>query len=318
MRVLIGSSRSRKEIAKLGIDSHNIAILTDKVLSIVNERKNAELAATDMVKLRLEEQIKNVDCRINQKEKMMKQKSLDWEKFQLEELGEEIDSLKERKKNLEDLKNPMTKVRKTQLGQMIRRTQTKLIRNVRLGMRKKGSGRSLAMDDLDEQFVLNCIETKTTAHGRRQDQVMYTGRRVKKQDFLKLVNYHRLQRVKHPVKSATTVYNRGRPRNKRSIQAKNHLGMGLFCTKKPPKAESNENELTHHQRAHKKISFIIFMPMKGRKVLSLCAKCLSMIKLICVLPLVLVCEGRKMKKFSKHLMKLKQESFLNMTSLSVW
>ena len=74
----------------------------------------------------------------------------------------------------------MTKVSKTQLGQMIRRTQTKLIRNVRLGMRKKGSGRSLAMDDLDEQIVLNCIETKTTAHGRRQDQVMYTGRRVKK------------------------------------------------------------------------------------------------------------------------------------------
>ena len=104
VRVLIGSSRSRKEIAKLGIDSHNIAILTDKVLSIVNERKNAELAATDMVKLRLEEQIKNVDCRINQKEKMIKQKSLDWEKFQLEELGEEIDSLKERKKIWKTLK----------------------------------------------------------------------------------------------------------------------------------------------------------------------------------------------------------------------
>ena len=148
---------------------------------------------------------------------------------------------------MEDLKNPMTKVRKTQLGQMIRRTQTKLIRDVRLGMRKKGSGRSLAMDDLDEQFVLNCIETKTTAHGRRQDQVMYTGWRVKKRDFLKLVNYHRLQRGKHLIKSATTVHNRGRPRNKRSIQAKQHVGMGLFCTKKPPKAESNENELTHHQ-----------------------------------------------------------------------
>ena len=26
----------------------------------------------------------------------------------------------------------------------------------------------------------------------------------------------------------------------------------LFCTKKPPKTEDNENELTHHQRSHKK------------------------------------------------------------------
>ena len=28
--------------------------------------------------------------------------------------------------------------------------------------------------------------------------------------------------------------------------------MGLFCTKKPSKAEANDNELTHYQRAHKK------------------------------------------------------------------
>ena len=98
VRVLIGSTRPRKEIAKLEIDSHNIAIPADKVVSIVNERKKAELAATD-IKSRLEEQIKNVDCRINKKEKIInKQKGLDWEKFQLEELGKEIDSLKERKK----------------------------------------------------------------------------------------------------------------------------------------------------------------------------------------------------------------------------
>ena len=50
------------------------------------------------------------------------------------------------------------------------------------------------MDEVDETFLLNCIESKTTAHGRRGDQVMYTGRRVKKRDFVKIVNYHRLQR----------------------------------------------------------------------------------------------------------------------------
>ena len=99
---------------------------------------------------------------------------------------------------------------------------------------------------------MNCIESKTAAHGRRQDQVMCIGRRVKKRDFLQLVNYYRLQRNKKPIKSATTVCNRGRPQNKGSIQAKRHLGMGLFCTKKPPKAEANDNELTHYQRAHKK------------------------------------------------------------------
>ena len=38
----------------------------------------------------------------------------------------------------------------------------------------------------------------------------------------------------------------------KKFTGKKHLGLGLFCAKKPPKAENNDNELTHHQRAHKK------------------------------------------------------------------
>ena len=134
---------------------------------------------------------------------------------------------------------------------MIRRTQLYINEN-RVGLRRKGSGRPITVDELDEQFLLNCIESKTTAHGRRHDQVMYTGHRVKKKDFLKLVNFNRLQRGLKTIKSATTVYNRGRPQNKRSSQSKRHLGLGLFCTKNPPKMENNENEITHYQRAYKK------------------------------------------------------------------
>ena len=100
-------------------------------------------------------------------------------------------------------------------------------------MRRKASGRSLAMDSLDEQFVLNCIESKTTAHGRRQDQVMYTGRRVKKRDFLRLVNYYRLQRNKKPIKSATTVYNCGRPQISAQYKLKGILVWGCSVPKSP-------------------------------------------------------------------------------------
>lgn len=48
------------------------------------------------------------------------------------------------------------------------------------------------------------------------------------------------------------MYNRARPRNKRSVQAKRHTGKGLFCWKKPPKGEEKSNENTHYQRAHVK------------------------------------------------------------------
>ena len=38
----------------------------------------------------------------------------------------------------------------------------------------------------------------------------------------------------------------------RSRQAKQHLGLGLFCCKKPPKAKATSSLLTHFCRAHKK------------------------------------------------------------------
>ena len=81
---------------------------------------------------------------------------------------------------------------------------------------------------------------------------MYTNHRVKKKDFVKLVNYHRHKRNLYPIKSSTNVHNHSRPCNKRSKPAKLHVGLGLFCVKKPPKTENDENELTHHQQAHKK------------------------------------------------------------------
>jgi hypothetical protein len=79
---------------------------------------------------------------------------------------------------------------------------------------------------------------------------MFTNRRVKKRDLMSIANYRLLRKGKKMIKSATTAWNRSRPKNKRSHQAKLHIGKGLFCTKKPPKAEDCDNENTHHQRSH--------------------------------------------------------------------
>jgi hypothetical protein len=55
------------------------------------------------------------------------------------------------------------------------------------------------------------------------------------------------------------VYNRSRPKNKRSIQARKRKGKGLFCFKKPPKAEDKDNENTKYQRGHvKNIKYALF------------------------------------------------------------
>ena len=86
--------------------------------------------------------------------------------------------------------------------------------------------------------------------GRRQETVMYMNRRVKKRDLLSIANYRLLQKVKQMIRSATTVGNRSRPRNVRSLQTKQHIGKALFCTQKPPKAEDPFTETTRHRRAH--------------------------------------------------------------------
>ena len=106
-------------------------------------------------------------------------------------------------------------------------------------------GPKLQLDEEDEEFIAKAIEDKSSYHGRRHDTVLYTGQRVKKKNPLSIANYRLAQRGKKLIKSATTVYNRARPRNKRSFQAKRHCGKGLFCWKKPPKGEENTNENTH-------------------------------------------------------------------------
>ena len=168
----------------------------------------------------------------------------------MHELQEIIDDLTEQYTSVHKLLDD--KSGSKNFKHMVKRKHCKLVMEKRIGMRKSGTGRPRAMDETDENYVLQCIENKATAHGRRHDSVMYLNHRVKKKDFLRLANTSRISRGLKPIKSSTTVFNPARPRNRRSLQAKKHLGLGLFCSKKPPKLEDNENILTHHQRAFKK------------------------------------------------------------------
>ena len=172
-----------------------------------------------------------------------------WTETQLNELREQIEDLNEQHANtMHQIHNNRGK----KFRQIVKRKQRRLITKGRIGMRKALKGRPQLMHEVDENYVMQCIERKATAHGRQHENVMYLNHRVKKKDFLKLANRSRISRGFRPIKSTTTVLNRARPRCSRSIQAKRHLGLGLFCSKKPPKLQDNENILTHHQQAFKK------------------------------------------------------------------
>lgn len=121
------------------------------------------------------------------------------------------------------------------------------------------------LDSDDEQYSKSAVEDKSTAHGRWHDSVLYTNKRVRKKDFLLIASYHLYRKGKKLIKSATTVMNRGRPRDKSSLAAKAHLGKWLFSSKKPPKTEQLSNKCTHHQRKHMKNAKLSIFEKEGEK-----------------------------------------------------
>ena len=184
-----------------------------------------------------------------------------WNTSIINDMEEELQQKKSAVRNITAmLSSEGDKKSQQKFSQMKKRRAVKLFEAKRIKRRAKTTqGNTCLIDSDDEDFIAKCIEDKATYHGRRHDLIMYTNKRVKKRDLLNIANYRLLQKKKKLVKSATTVYNRSKPRSSRSIQAKRHRGKGLFCSKKPPKAEDADNENTHFQRAHvKNVKFSFF------------------------------------------------------------
>ena len=93
--------------------------------------------------------------------------------------------------------------------------------------RKQGGGRKQLIDE-DEKFLDKCTAEKATGRGRRHDAAWYLTHRVKGFHLLQLINQHHLKRNLPPIKSKPAVYNRRKPKNQKSIQAKNWLGVVLL------------------------------------------------------------------------------------------
>ena len=313
VRVLFGANRSRSELDSLGIDSDSICQDQQNVFDYLDQLDEIEKEAQSAVDEELSRRISKKEKIIGKKETLVSSKQNIWSDTQLQEAMEDINELKSVVKSLQSLKmGEETTRRKT----MLNRTRKNLIKDRRLKLRRLGSGRSTAMDEEDEKMLVDCIMDKGTAHGRRQDSVLYLNHRVKKKDFRNIVNISRRQRGLPLIRSATTPYNRSRPKNKRSLQAKKHLGMGLFCCKKPPKVEDISGILTHYCRAHKEniirsmnaapldLKFTLYRSYDDKAYL---------------------CPGTSTGMMSARSQKVYQptnlqllESYLNMTFLKVW
>ena len=250
LKAMIFASASRKKVYELGIKPENAVGFLNKVVNVSTECEQAIEAAGDILELQDKDKLTSINEKIEVIEQSLgKKESLISERRKADLISEKS-SLEERKEWIEnDLQQDDSKsVRR--YNQRKRRLARTLVHNSRVKRRKLGAVANRSLDTEDEEFIARSIEETCTAHGRRHDTVLYSHHRVKKRHFLSLANYNLHRRGKKLIKSATTVLNRGRPKNINSRAAKAHCGKSLFCSKKPPKTESESGLATHHQRAH--------------------------------------------------------------------
>ena len=135
----------------------------------------------------------------------------------LRELTGQKELLQQQLSNIDNLINGNSRVSIQKFNQVVKRLAKKLAHENRLKNRRPGAGPKPLLDSHDEEFIARAIKSKITAH------------HVKHRDLLSIANYSLNKRGKKLIRSATTVYNRGRPERVDSIQGKQHSGRCCLC-----------------------------------------------------------------------------------------
>ena len=241
LKAVLFATGNRKDITDLGIKADNAVNFLQRTVTAAQECDNALEAAEDMLCMRISRKRKLIETNINQIDAKISRLGELLPENRKNDLLAEKDVLAERSSTIKKLQTHEDKESKKRFNRCKKRQANNLVEEHRVKRRRVSSGAPRALDSEDEEFIVE---------GRRHDAVSYVNHRVKKKDFLTIANYSLFKRGKKLMRSGTTVQNRARPKNKRSRTSKLHLGKGLFCAKKPPKTEQEDNECTHHQRKH--------------------------------------------------------------------
>lgn len=225
VRAIIATMCTRSEIYNLGIKPQVAVASLQRILTVSSDVQNALTAGTDMAVLSLQEKISKKEREIEYlKESYDALRKMRSDSRHLDSISEKITTCNESLTSLQQVLNHSDSYSRQKFNAAARKKSQNLIEQNRLRNRASGAGAKRKLDDIDEELIAKAIEQKTTAHGRRHDMVLYYHKRLKRDDLLSIANYHLLERGKEMIKSATTVYNRGKTKKQRSLQSKNHIG----------------------------------------------------------------------------------------------
>ena len=200
---MVCTGKSRQEIYDLGFKPDRVV----KRLRVLKERfcswENINIAAKDMVELRLKEKKVKLERKIGKIEKTMESVRGKWTDARVGDLEEQTISLKESLESTMAALERRSKQDEQRFNQAAKRTR-RLVAEQRITKRRLGSGRKQELDSEDEEWLVKCIEDKATIHGRRHESVLCTHHRVKCRDFLIIAYYRRFKQGKRLLKSVSS------------------------------------------------------------------------------------------------------------------
>ena len=186
----------------IGVDPQEIISKTAKNLAIIDQCENSVMAAQDTVRLRLKEQIEQIESEVEKAHAKLSNRRQSWNQATIAECEDDIEDRLSYKRKLEEcISNPES----SSFKMRVVRTAKSITEEHRIKRRRLGQGRPETIDDDEEEFVARCMEAKATYHGRRKETTMFLNRRVRCKDLLRIVNKRRKEKEKAPIKSVTSV-----------------------------------------------------------------------------------------------------------------
>ena len=135
------------------------------------ERGHAQIAAEDMLNLRINSKIDKIESDVKVLEIKTKQGTFS-EKW-LKDLGGRKEVLQEILNSNKELLHQNDNYCRQRFKQASRKIARRRVLDNRLKLRKLGTGAPVLLDSEDEEFIAKAIESKSTAHGRRHDSTLY-------------------------------------------------------------------------------------------------------------------------------------------------
>jgi len=173
----------------------------NRVKYVIDECKNAKIAAKDIVVLRLKENIQHLSDKKAELGKAMKNGMLS--EANRKKIEAKISAVEERQQQKDNI---LSSEESAAFKAIVVRVAQNLIEENRLKDRQAGAGRPSILDEETMEMVVRTLESDCNAERRRRDAVMYCDRsRIKESDLLDIANYYQNEQGKPTIKSSRTV-----------------------------------------------------------------------------------------------------------------